>query len=531
MLLDGTVVNVALPTIERDLGGGLAGQQWVVNAYLLTLGSLLLVGGSLGDLYGERRVFALGVAGFGVVSLLCALAPSIEVLVAGRALQGLFGALLVPSALAVIVATFPEDERAGAIGSWTAWSGIATLIGPLAGGQLVDTAGWRWIFGLNVPFVAAALWLILVAIPGRPERSARRRVDVLGAGLGAAGLAGPTYALIEQPAAGWGSPRVIVPLGAGLVVFAAFLAWERRAPAPMLPLGIFRRRNFSVGNLQTLVMYAGLSVTMFFLVLFLQGVAGYSALESGLALLPVTVLMFLLSKRFGALADRYGPRLPMALGPVVFGAGMLLMLGAGAEADYTRDLLPGVLLFGLGLAVTVAPLTAAVLAGVEQENAGIASGVNNAIARVAGMLGTAAVGVLVAAQFSATLDDRLAERPLSPAARAAIEEVRSQPFASAPTDGLATADARAVTAAVQDASTAAFRLALAVAAGLVFAGGLVAAVVIQDPARRVRAEGCPGGQLTGAPPDAAGCHEDGPSGVGSPGAPALAGAGDGGARG
>src|SRR5688500_14841748 len=260
--VDATVVNVALPAIEEDLGGGLAGQQWVVNAYLLFLGSFILIGGSLGDLYGEQRVFRIGLAGFGAVSVLCAVATSIEMLVAARALQGVFGALLTPTALAIIVATFPPGERGGAVGAWTAWSGIGTVVGPLVGGQLVDAFSWRLIFAINVPFVLVALALSTSIPPGR-GRVAGQRVDVVGAVLAALGLMGPTFALIEQPRLGWGDPAVWLPLVAGVILFAAFVAWERRAPQPMLPLGMFGVRNFSVGNLETLTMYAGLGVVFF----------------------------------------------------------------------------------------------------------------------------------------------------------------------------------------------------------------------------------------------------------------------------
>lgn len=389
--LDATVVNVALPAIREDLGGGLAGQQWVSNAYLLTLGSLILVGGSLGDLYGERRVFSIGVGGFGVVSVLCAVAPSIEVLVAGRALQGVFGAMLTPSALAVIISVFPSEERGGAIGSWTAWSGIAMVVGPLAGGWLVDAFSWRWIFAINVPFVLATLVLVAMAVPEGTRREGVR-LDWLGAVLTTFGLAGPVLALIN-PDLWWAGPI-------GVLLLGLFVWHERRTPAPMLPLELFSRRNFLFGNLQTFAMYGGLGALFFVLTLFLQQVAGYDALQAGLATVPTTLVMFALSRRAGALADRFGPRWFMGCGPLVSAVGIALMLRLGEQFDYWTELFPALLLFSLGLTATVTPLTATVLADADERNAGIASAVNNAIARVASLLCIAAVGTVVAAVSS-----------------------------------------------------------------------------------------------------------------------------------
>jgi EmrB/QacA subfamily drug resistance transporter len=511
VLLDGTVVNVALPTLQRDLGGGLAAQQWIMNAYLLMLSSLILIGGSLGDLFGERRVFALGVSGFGIASLLCALAPSIGALVAARALQGVAGALLVPSALAVIVATFNESERGPAIGSWTAWGAVATVIGPLAGGELLAIGSWRWIFLINVPFVIACLALILTVIPapapregatGRGQGGPDRQVDVLGGLLCALGLGGLVFAFIEQPRLGWSSPAVLVPLCAGAALLVCFLVWESRAPAPMLPLGLFRRRNFSAGNLETLSMYAGLSILFFFLALFLQQIGGYTPLQSGLATLPATIVMFVLSRRFGALADRYGPRLFMGGGPLVAAAGLLLFQRVGANVGYVTEVLPAVLVFALGLSMTVAPLTAAVLAGVEERQAGIASGVNNAIARVAGLLGVTAVGTIVAASFGATLDSRLAGLPLGTAAHGALEAAKQLPLGRPDVAALPATQAHALSAAARAASVHSFHLGLAIAAALVAVGGIVGAAAIRNPRRVVHAERCPGGQLVGASPEA-----------------------------
>lgn len=505
--VDSTVVNVALPAIEQDLGGGLAGQQWTANAYLVTLGSLLLIGGSLGDIYGERRVFSLGVVGFGITSILCAVAPTIEVLVVGRALQGVAGALLMPSALAVIVATFPESERGRAVGLWVAWSGIGTVLGPLIGGQLVDTTSWRYIFAINVPLVILTLVLIARYVPAAGPKAEDAKVDVLGATLCATGLAGFTFGLIEQPVLGWSDPAVFLPLVIGAGLFLAFLLYEARTSAPMLPLGLFRRRNFAVGNLETLCMYAGLSLLFFFLVLYLQQVAGYSALKAGLTTLPVTIVMLLLSSRFGAIADRVGPRLFMGIGPLVSAVGLALLVTLGRDVDYLTDLLPPLVIFGLGLAITVAPLTAAVLAGADAHNAGLASGVNNAIARTAGLIGIAAVGAIVAAQFGSGVDDRVAGRPLGPEASAAIEEAKRQPLAPVALAGVPAEEAGFVSEAVTDASVSGYRLAMGLSAGLVALGGMLGAIGIENPRRRVAAERCAGGQLAGQPHDAAGCDD------------------------
>src|SRR3984893_7204804 len=426
-LLDGTVVNVALPTIQRALGGGLAAEQWVANVYLLTLGSLILIGGSLGDLFGERRVFALGVGGFGVASLLCAIAPTVETLIAARALQGIAGALLTPSALAVIVNTFPEGERGAAIGTWRAWGGIATVVGPLAGGERLAIASWRWIFIINLPLAVLCIALIEIAIPPMERGKAPgRRVDVGGAALCALGLAGPVFALIEQPRLGWSSPAVTGPLVAGAFVLIVFLPYASRARDPMLPLRLFRRRNFAAGNLETFAMYAGLAILFFFLTIFLQQVGGYSPLQAGLATLPATIVMFLLSGCLGMLGDRFGPHFFLSAGPLIAAGGLLLMERIGTPVHYTTQVLPGLLVFSLGLSMTVAPLTAAVLAGSESD-AGIASGVNNAIARVAGLLGTASVGAAVAASFVSRLNANLAHVPLSGSPHAGAGAAKAPP--------------------------------------------------------------------------------------------------------
>jgi EmrB/QacA subfamily drug resistance transporter len=491
VFLDGTVVNVALPSIRADLHGTLADQQWIVEAYLLTLSSLLLVGGSLGDLLGRRRVFAAGLMGFGVCSLLCAIAPSNAFLIGARAVQGIAGALLVPSTLALIMDTFDEEERAGAIGTWTAWTGVATVIGPLGGGALIEVASWRWIFAINLLPVAITLMLVS-RLPADTREPGH--VDVIGATLCALGLGGPVFALIEQPNYGWGDPRVAIPLIGGIALFCSFLAWEHRSPEPMLPLSLFKVRNFAVGNLTTLALYGGLGVATFFLVLFLQQVGGYTPLQAGLSLLPITIITFLLARRFGVLADRLGPHLFMGGGPIVAGLGLLLLSRIDASANYLTMVLPGVAVFGLGLAATVAPLTATVLSSVEKGHAGVASGVNNAVSRVAGLLAIAALGAVVAGSFANRLDNDLAHRVLSPPAQAAVATARARPLvidaSSVPAPQRAT-----VHEALVDSSVHSFRLGMMIAAGLAILGGVVALIGITNPRGRVRCADCPGGAL------------------------------------
>lgn len=482
--LDGTIVNVALPAIRANLHGGLGMQEWVVDGYLLMLGSLLLVGGSLGDLFGRRRIFVLGVAGFGLASLACALAPSAGALIGARIVQGIAAALLVPSNLALIMDTFSDHQRAAAIGTWTAWTGIANVAGPLLGGVLVQAASWRWVFAINIPLVLFTLWLArqIPVSPGAPAH----RVDWTGGALGAAGLAGPIYALIEQPAHGWGDPQVLLALVAGCVLLVAFFAWERRCQAPMLPFGIFRSQNFSVGNLATFSLYAALNITTFFLVVFLQQVGGYSPLVAGLSLLPTSILMFVLASRFGALADRFGPRLFMGFGPLITAAGLLLLLRIGARPSYAGDVLPGVTLLALGLAMTVAPLTATVLTAAPAAHSGLASGVNNAVARVAGLVAIAAVGAVVATHFSGAVQHGLARSGATPHYTAATDAAASATFVIHAPAGFSQAQRPHVRQTLQHASVSSFRLAMKIAAVLAAISGILSLVGIRNPPSSAR---------------------------------------------
>ncbi|MDX6425482.1 MAG: hypothetical protein QOD52_887 [Gaiellaceae bacterium] len=367
-----------------------------MDAYLLTLGSLLLVGGSLGDLFGARKLFILGIIVFGVTSVLCAAAPDGTTLILARGLQGVAGAILTPAGLAVIATTFSGEERGAAIGSWTAWTGVAFVIGPLLGGWLITQGSWRWVFLINVPIAIATAALVIYAVPKRETGNERARVDVVGGVLCVLGLGGPVFALIEEPRRGWGDPLILGTFFGGLLLLAIFLWWERRQTAPMLPLRLFSKRNFTFANIETLTVYAALSTLTFFLVLFLQQLAGYSPVKSGLVLVPITIVMFLLSPRVGRLSMRYGPRFFMGVGPLITAVGVIPLVRLKPGFDYWTELLPPLLLFSAGLSMIVAPLTSTVLADAGESDAGIASGVNNAVARVAGLLGIATVGAAIA---------------------------------------------------------------------------------------------------------------------------------------
>jgi EmrB/QacA subfamily drug resistance transporter len=367
-----------------------------VDAYLLTLGSLLLVGGSLGDLFGARRMFIIGIVLFGLTSVLCAVAPDGTTLILARGLQGCAGAILTPAGLAVIATTFRGEERGAAIGSWTAWTGVAFVIGPLVGGWLITHGSWRWVFLINVPIAIATAALVIYAVPKRDTGNERARVDIVGGVLCVLGLGGPVFALIEQPRRGWSDPLILVSFFGGLALLGVFIWWERHHEDPMLPLRLFSKRNFAFANLETLAVYAALSTLTFFLVLFLQQLAGYSPLRSGLALVPITIVMFLLSPRVGRLSMRYGPRVFMGFGPFVTALGVVPLAWLKPGFDYWTELLPPLLLFSLGLSMIVAPLTSTVLAEAGERDAGIASGTNNAVARVAGLLGIATVGAAIA---------------------------------------------------------------------------------------------------------------------------------------
>jgi len=388
--LDAFVVNVALKTIGGDLDASLGELQWITYGYLLSLASLILLGGSLGDRFGRRRVFEIGTVWFALASLACGLAPTPEVLIVARIVQGAGAALLTPGSLAMIQGTFHRDDRAQAIGSWSGLGSIAAALGPFVGGGLVQYASWRWIFLINLPVAVLAVVVARTRVPETSDPDAPDEFDVAGALLATLALGGATYALIE-----WGG--TVAPWAAGLAVLAAVAFWwvERTSDHPMLALGIFANRNFSAANAMTLLVYAALGAVLFFLVLQLQTVGGYGPLGAGIATLPITVCMLFLAARGGAMAARIGPRIPMTVGPLVMAGGALLLLRVGGDVRYVTEVLPGLTVFGLGLALMVAPLTATVLAAAPDEHAGIASGVNNAVARSGSLLAVAALPMAV----------------------------------------------------------------------------------------------------------------------------------------
>ncbi|MBY8872898.1 MFS transporter [Micromonospora sp. PLK6-60] len=400
VFLDSTVINVALPRLGAELGATVADLQWTVNGYLLMLAAFVLLGGALGDRFGRRRIFLIGVIWFAVASVLCGLAQGTGELIAARILQGAGGALLTPGSLSVLQASFHPDDRGRAIGVWAGLSGVSTALGPFLGGWLIDALSWRWIFFINLPLAVAVVLAALRWVPESRDvdvaRTGRRRFDMAGAALGALGLGGITYALIDAPARGLRSLPVLLSVLVGVAAAACFVWLERRrGEGAMLPTGLFASRLFSALNVFTVVVYAALGGFTFFLAVYLQNVVGWSALRTGLATVPMTVLLLVGSSRAGALAARVGPRLPLTVGPVIAAAGLLLLRGVRPGASYWTDVLPGVLLFGVGLTLVVAPLTASVLAAVSDRFAGVASGFNNAASRAGGLLAVAALPLLV----------------------------------------------------------------------------------------------------------------------------------------
>ena len=467
--VDGTVVNVALPALQQDLGATVAGVQWVVEAYGLFLAALLLVGGALGDRFGRRRVYAIGIGIFAAASAACGLAADVGQLVAARAAQGVGAALLVPGSLALLSASFPERERGRAIGTWSAFSAMAMALGPVVGGWLIEHLSWRWAFFVNLPVAVVVLAMLFRYVPESRDADAPGHLDWLGAALATAGLGGVVYGLVES---------VYAAIVAGAAALLAFVAVERRSQAPMVPPALFRSRSFTGANLLTLFLYGALGGLLFFLPLVLIQVHGYSATAAGAAGLPFVLVVSVLSRWSGGLIDRVGPKLPLVAGPLLTAAGFALFALPGVEGRYWSTFFPAMLVLGLGMAVAVAPLTTTVMNAVDVRHAGTASGINHAVSRAAGLLAIALMSVLVVLVFDREMDRRLAATAIPPEVREALDAQRSRLAAIAPPASAGAADQVAIRRTVAAAFVSAFRSVALVAAGLALASAVTAAALI-----------------------------------------------------
>lgn len=477
--VDGTAVNVAMPALQASFQASVSGAQWVVEGYALFLAGLLLVGGALGDRFGRRRIFALGVAGFAAASAWCGFAPSLAQLIAARSVQGAAAALLVPGSLALLSATYPPDRRGRAIGTWSGATAITATLGPLVGGWLVDHASWRWVFFINLPLAAAVLLLCKLRVPESKDPEASPRLDWAGALLATGGLGGLTFGLLAWPQLGPGNPQVFGSLIVGIAALAGFLWVEARSEAPMMPLSLFRSRNFAGANLLTLFLYAALGGALFFLPFDLVQVHGYSATAAGAAFLPFILLTSTLSRWSGGLVDRYGPRLPLIVGPALAAVGFALLARPGVGGSYWTTFFPAVLVLGLGMATAIAPLTTTVMGAVSVRHAGVASGINNAVSRVAGLLAVAICGIVLVAGFNAGREERLAKLHLPAAARAELDREASR-LASAPLPARLSDDLKkAVKSALAESFVEGFRHAILLAAGLALLSSVASALLIE----------------------------------------------------
>ena len=480
--IDGSALNVVLPTLQRELGATGAQLLWIVNAYLLMLASLILVGGSLGDLYGRKRVFMVGIALFAAASLACGVAPTADLMIIARVVQGLGGALMVPGSLAMISAAFGPDRRGQAIGTWSAFTTITTVIGPILGGELGSLGLWRGVFFINIPLAVMALAALHFRVPESRDERAAPKLNYTGALLVTVGLAGITYGLIEAPARGLGDPLILGALIGGLAALVGFVIAQARGAHPMVPLHLFRARTFSGANLLTFFLYAALNVAFFFLPLNLVQAQGYDEALAGRALLPFALLLTLLSRWAGGLVDRYGPRLPLTVGPLITAAGffMLALPGlTGGPGEFATTYLPAIAVIGAGMGVTVAPLTTAVMGSIPPSRAGVASGINNAVARTAGVLAIALLGAIALASFSAALEANTEDLALPAKARAALMDEAANLGNASPPEGLSTDAQSAVEAAIRAAFVDALNQVMLIAAGLALLSAILAALLVE----------------------------------------------------
>ncbi len=482
VFIDGTVVNVALPAIQTDLNTTLPAVQWVVEAYALFLAALLLVGGSLGDRYGRRHVFSLGVGLFALASIACGFAPTVEALIASRAVQGIAGALLTPGSLAIISATFNEEGRGRAIGTWSAFTAITTALGPVLGGWLLDHASWRAVFFLNLPLALIVLAISLTRVPESRDETASR-LDYWGAFLATLGLGGLTFGLIESPNRGFTDPMVLTALAAGGIALVLFVLVEARIPQPMLPLSLFRSRSFLGANLLTLLLYGGLAGALFYLPYNLIQVQGYSASEAGAALLPFALILFALSRWSGGLVPRYGAKVPLTAGPLIVTASAIVYARAGIGGSYWTTFFPAIALQGIGMGITVAPLSTVVMGSVDVRHAGVASGINNAVSRTAGLLAVAVMGIVVLGVFSIRLDAELTRLALPPAIMDAIDAQANRLTAIETPPDLPLDLAAQLRQSIEEAFLAGFRVAMLAAGALALGGTLIAAAMIEGKKR------------------------------------------------
>jgi EmrB/QacA subfamily drug resistance transporter len=482
--IDGTAVNVALPVLQTDLGATVADAQWVVEAYTLFLASLTLVGGALGDHFGRRRIFGIGIVLFAAASIWCGLAPNPAQLVLARAVQGIGGALFVPGSLALIAASFPTETRGRAIGTWSGATTITTVLGPVLGGWLVEHLSWRWVFFINVPLAIAVIAIVVSRVPESHDESASGGLDWLGAFLATAGLGALTYGLIEWGIRGPSDPLVLATIIGGALLLVAFVVVEARSPSPMMPLSLFRSSTFSGANLLTFLLYGALGVVLFFLPFNLQQVQNLTPTETGAGLLPFIILLAILSRWAGGLVARYGSKLPLVVGPSIAGLGFALLAIPGTHASYWTGFFPGIVVLGLGMAITVAPLTTTVMSAVDVSKSGVASGINNAVARVAGLLAIAVFGIVMLAVFNSSLDRNLPTIQVTPAVRQSIDEQRIRlAGATIPPEVIEPQRAQ-LQAAIDEAFVSSFRLTMLACAGLALASAASAWLMVEGDVKR-----------------------------------------------